>query len=159
MFATISRSVSLWTSRRCSSSIRLPVNRYRLSFCTAPFVRRVLASVIHHRYGTITIFCRPITRSSRTKGNRETTGVATLSRLFSISSSQGCSVFLRRSVEFKGMKYRSFYFFSLQPSDYRLGCVPSALDASFTCSRRFAIKYLRSSTSVCVLDSKHDKWK
>lgn len=111
MFATISRSVSLWPSRRCSSSIRLPVNRYRLSFCTAPFVRRVLASVIHHRYGTITIFCRPITRSSRTKGNRETTGVATLSRLFSISSSQGCSVFLRRSVEFKGMKYRSFYFF------------------------------------------------
>lgn len=71
MFATISRSVSLWPSRRCSSSIRLPVNRYRLSFCTAPFVRRVLASVIHHRYGTITIFCRPITRSSPDKGEQK----------------------------------------------------------------------------------------
>lgn len=71
MFATISRSVSLWPSRRCSSSIRLPVNRYRLSFCTAPFVRRVLASVIHHRYGTITIFCRPITRSFPDKGEQK----------------------------------------------------------------------------------------
>lgn len=126
--------VSLWPSRRCSSSIRLPVNRYRLSFCTAPFVRRVLASVIHHRYGTITIFCRPITRSTRTKGT-ERGGVATLSRLFSIFSSQGCSAFLRRSIESKGIKYRPLCFFP-RPSDYRLDSVPSVLSVFSTCFRR-----------------------
>lgn len=57
------------------------------------------------------------------RGTEETKRVvATLSRLFSISSYRGCSVFLRRSAEFKGMKYRSFYFFffpSPRPSDYR----------------------------------------
>lgn len=129
---------------RCSRSIRLPVNRYRFSVCTAPFVRRVLASVIHHRYGTITIFCRPITRSSRTKGSAafgagDRGWPTTSSRLFSISSSQGCSVFLRRSIEFKGIKFRAFdspslrfpplslsFSFSPHPrSDYRLDSVES----------------------------------
>ena len=86
------------------------------------------------------------------RGTEETKGmVATLSRLFSISSYRGCSVFLPRSAEFKGMKYRSLYFIfflsfffpSPRPSDYR-----PRLSAPFrfrdACSRRFAIKYFRS---------------
>lgn len=90
------------------------------------------------------------------RGTEETKGmVATLSRLFSISSYRGCSVFLPRSAEFKGMKYRSLYFIfflsfffpSPRPSDYR-----PRLSAPFrfrdACSRRFAIKYFRS-TYAC----------
>lgn len=84
------------------------------------------------------------------RGTEETKRVvATLSRLFSISSYRGCSVFLRRSAEFKGMKYRSFYFFFFLLPGHQiivLGfLLPSVLDA---CSRRSAIKYFRS-TYAC----------
>lgn len=93
---------------RSSSPIRLPVNRYRLSFCTVPFVRprsRISDSPSLRHDNNILSTDNAIFPD---KGERMTEGggAATSSRLFSLSSSQGCSVFLRRIVEFKGIKYR-----------------------------------------------------